>query len=132
MESVYCSKHGIKMISIGGSTYKDTYSSSYVCPICGERKRRTIDLNTDKEKIRLVTPGEDRVHYIKVDREMNIRLAACNDCNKNHYVCMKEKKNGIQAPFCPGHNKFIRSWDRVTWLKLEVPIDTLELKGIFA
>lgn len=126
-----CSTHGIKLLPWSGGSANGKYTSRSCCPLCGEIQQKVLDLETKETEITIHRKGVLRVHYFKVDSDLNVRIAACIDCSNNHYICVKEKANGKKSAFCPGHKKFIRSWDRmVSWVKIPSPIQSLELRGV--
>ena len=130
LKMLTCSTHGIRLFPWSGGSVNDKYISKCCCPLCGEIKQKTLDLETDEIEISIHRKGEFRVHYFKVDSDMNVRIAACLDCNNDHFICVKEKSNGTKAAYCPGHGKFIKSWDRVIWVKIPAPAQALELRGV--
>lgn len=126
-----CSKCGIPLnLSSGGGN--PIYTSYYFCPLCGERQEKKTDYRTEHETttIQIVKQGELRVHYISVDSDLNIRIASCDDCRGKYFICVKEKTNGVKTAYCPGHKKFIKTWDKVSWDKIPAPVTSTELRGI--
>ncbi len=125
-----CSTHGIALLAWSGGSVRGKYIANFSCPLCGEIQEETTDLETEQVEIKISRKGEPRVHYFKIDSDMNVRIAACKDCRSTNFICVKEKENGVKAAYCPGHKKFIKSWDRVSWDKIPAPTTTLDLKGI--
>lgn len=128
---ILCSRHKIKMNPSSGGSYGDFYTSYFNCPLCGERTMKEVDLRDGSEKVTIIVESKERIHYIKVEQGI-VKLATCDDCRGRYYICVEEKRNGAKAPFCPGENKFIRSWDRVTWVEAPVGLTSkpLEIRGV--
>ena len=125
-----CSIHGISLLAWSGGSCRGKYISNFSCPLCGEIQTTTTDLETEEVEIEITRKGVHRVHYFKIDSDMNVRIAACKDCVSTNFICVKEKTNGVKTAYCPGHKKFIKSWNRVSWDKIPAPTTTLDLKGI--
>lgn len=131
MDKIRCSIHGIVLLPWNGGSSGGKYHSRFSCPYCGEVQERTIDLNTGDRSIKKIREGETRIHYLHIDAEGNITIAACNDCGKQVFIEMKEKKNSSKSPYCPAHKKFIRSWEDISWIPLIHPRHScIEIRGI--